>query len=307
MLEPGIRRRHDDVPAPVIGLLADPLLVFDVQVHVLFKVLARDLLAVESDGDRRVGESTHIVDSLGQHIINVGSVRQPARESETGVVGKKLDGGVRLLFGRFDGGLLDDRHVVAKGLSVHLADSMVHRSYREVLRKDVCDLGPKAVLPSDGAFFGVVIIGARQEVAENELRYPNVMLGVQSDVDPISVVDDSDDTGVLVDGDLDVLYLLRVWDRRAGLHTCDMVHRVHDDFVKYLIQPRHKSARFLDDLLGLQHPSIGVGRLDRTDVHGWASQNVFALGELDIFVGYGRGIHCLAFDTSLKDTPFIPF
>ena len=64
--------------------------------------------------------------------------------------------------------------------------------YLELVREYVHELCAVAVLAADNLLLGLVVIAARQEVAENQLWHPDLVLGVVFNRNALAVVLDAD-------------------------------------------------------------------------------------------------------------------
>ena len=109
-------------------------------------------------------------------------------ETEPCKVGGPRDTDVRLGLACHDLGLVDHRHVVLPGLGILLARDGVNGLHRHLLRKDVGQLHAVAVLTAYELLLVLVVVRGGQELAKHQLRNPDLVFGMLSYGNTLSII-----------------------------------------------------------------------------------------------------------------------
>ena len=222
-LTEAIRSRRD-VNLPAVILVLDERKI-GVHPDILFKVLGLELLLTQTHFGGR--PSSRVVDSLFEdqlHLLKGGTEASPVR------LESNPDHALRALL-LLDDWRVADRHVVLPVLSVHL--SIIDNDQLKLFAKDIGQLGAVAVPTTDHTLLLVVIVGAGQKMAEDQLWNPDTSLGVTLDGDGRAIVFDADS---LSEGHVNLFDLLGVCRR--------LVEGVDQNLVKDLEQAWTDYDRF---------------------------------------------------------------
>ena len=169
-------------------------------------------------------------------------VGRKVRETKAVKVGRPRNAHVGLALDARDLGGLDGGHIVLPGLHVLFAPHAVHEIDRELFAKDIGQLDAVPILAAHELLLALVVVGRGQELSKDELRHPDLVLGVLDDVDAFAVI--LNRQARFVNGDANVLDgVLAV----ALPHANDLVVGVDDNLVKELVET---GIKVRDGLLG---------------------------------------------------------
>jgi hypothetical protein len=118
-----------------------------------------------------------------------------------------------------------------------------------------------------------VVVGGGQELAEDHLGNPDLVLGMLYDIDRFSIVLNVEVMGVAVDGDLANRVL-----GSAGLEANHMIVGIHNQLVNELVAARIEGDCVLGEVLAVTKEDFLLGVLDAADVGVGKRENVFAVG-----------------------------
>mmetsp|Transcript_55687 Transcript_55687/g.97219 ORF Transcript_55687/g.97219 Transcript_55687/m.97219 type:complete len:262 (-) Transcript_55687:153-938(-) len=180
----------------------------------------------------------------------------------------KLDLGVRLTSFSLDIGLALLGHVLGPFLLVNFA--FVTRFNDKLCAKDICELRPVSISSSGDLSFTVIIVVTGQQMAKDELRYKHLVLLMNLDWQPLTIVPNLDSTLLCVDVHFDCVHL---WV------TLEIVCSIHEDLVKDLVEGWYiadPSVLHLS-LLVVPHPKLVVLPLHGTNIGVWPEKNVLHL------------------------------
>ena len=193
------RRRHSNRPAVVRALGHD--LLCSIRLRVVHQRPTLDRLAIPRHLHLLTDRHREIVDTAldqAHHILGDAVLEPEARE-----VRRPRQSNVGLGLTSLDLRRLDLGHVVRERLRVLELATAVHDRHLQLLREDIDELDSIPVLAPNELLLVLVVVGRGQELAEDELGNPDLVLGMLSHIDRIAVVLDRDRGAVA--GELDVL------------------------------------------------------------------------------------------------------
>ena len=195
---------NGNVPALVGGLVDNRLAAKCL--GILGNVLALDGRIVPRDLGVLAQRHGQVVDAALNQLLHVGA---NILHAEARKVGRPRYAHIRLVLALLGGRRANVRHVVLEGLGVQQPARLVHHRHNHLLRKDVGELDAVAVLAAHKLLLVLVVVGGRQQLAEDHLGNPDLVLGMLCDINGLSVILNGKGRGRA--GDLNVLdWILRV-------------------------------------------------------------------------------------------------
>ena len=172
---------------------------------------------------------------------------------------------IRLLLRRRHARLADLGHVVFETLLVQQLPRLVVHEDLHLLREDIDQLHAIAVLTANQLLLILVVVGRGQQLTEDHLRNPDLVLRVFCDVDGLTIILNREAVGVAENVDL----LDRIC--RVLLAQADrMVMGIHEKFIDELVESRIDGDGLGLELVrgvekhlllrGLDAADIGVGK-----------------------------------------------
>mmetsp|Transcript_120270 Transcript_120270/g.345773 ORF Transcript_120270/g.345773 Transcript_120270/m.345773 type:complete len:369 (+) Transcript_120270:2876-3982(+) len=183
----------------------------------------------------------------------------------------KLHDRVRLSRMLLDFRLAFAPHVARPRLLVYLASA--GGLDRKPCRKYVGQLRAKAIAPTCDFFLRIVVVVAREQVAEHKLRHEDFVRFVDLDREALTVIPDLDPLLLPVNVDFDAIHIFV---------ALQVVSRVNKDFVEDLIEGRNVLNVAIFHLPGLciPYPQLVVLLLNGSDIRVGPQQDVLYLGFL---------------------------
>ena len=170
------------------------------------------------------------------------------------------------MFALLGGGRANVCHVVLESLGVQQSPRLVHDRHNHLLRKDVSQLDAVAVLAAHQLLLVLVVVGGRQQFAEDHLWNPDLVLGVLRDINRLSVVLNGKGCGRAgdlnrLDGILGVL-LTQADGVVVGVHQ-QLVHQLVETRVNGNCGCLEVLSIANEHLLGASHNAahVGVGKV----------------------------------------------
>ena len=145
---------------------------------------------------------------------------------------------IGLLLRSCHGWLADFGHVVLERLLIQQLPRLVMNDDLHLLRKDVDELHAIAVLTTDQLLLVLVVVGRSQQLAEDHLRNPHLVLRVLRDIDRLAVILNREAMGLAQHIDLlDLVNHSPGWDRRHLLPQTDrMIVSVDQELIDQLVE-----------------------------------------------------------------------
>jgi len=103
---------------------------------------------------------------------------------------------IRLLLLRRDLRLADLGHVVGERLLIEKLPCLVMDNDLHLLREDIDQLHAVAILTADELLLVLVVVGRRQQLTEDHLGNPDLVLGMLGDIDGLTVILDGEAVGI---------------------------------------------------------------------------------------------------------------
>ena len=199
------------------------------------------------------------------------------RHAEASKVGSPVYTDVGLLLARLDDRLSNLSHVLLERLSIDQASGLIHDRHNHLFGKDIDQLDAVAILSADQLLLLRVVVRRGQELTEDHLGDPRLVLRVFGDVDRLSIVRDGE--GVRIARDVDAL------DRGGRIllpQPHDLVVGVDDQLIDELVETRvDGNLAECEPILSMQVDLI-LCSLDTADVGVWKAENVLAVGLLHV-------------------------
>ena len=131
------------------------------------------------------------------------------------------------------------------------------------MREDVDELRTVAVLAADNLLLALVVVPARQKVAEDELRNPDLVLRVLGDGDTITVILHTDCQHAI-----NIFYTdINVLNGICGTDAADTgVACIYNNLIKELVKARIELDLLVSHTTILENPSPLLVRLNGADI-----------------------------------------
>mmetsp|Transcript_73210 Transcript_73210/g.211973 ORF Transcript_73210/g.211973 Transcript_73210/m.211973 type:complete len:436 (-) Transcript_73210:19-1326(-) len=270
LLEPAAIRQADrDLPTIVHDLASAEGILLEEEADVVLERRHVQLLAIQEHRAPTVRGGGDIVSSASHQGRDVLLQHGHGESVKVGPKGDHREV-LHVLALRPDGRRVPFLHVLFPDLLVVLAGVGVCCLDDELRRIDVRQLRAVAVSATGDLLLAVVVVVARQQVPEHELRNETLVLFVLLNRQALAIVPDGDAPVLGVHLDTD-----SVLRRAAHQVVCGVDQNLVEDFVqrRHILElPLHHPA------LGvIEHPLVHGLALHRADVGVWPQKDVFLL------------------------------
>ena len=164
----------------------------------------------------------------------------------------------------------------------------------ELVGEDVYQLCTIAILTANNLLLSLVVVPAGEEVAEDHLRNPHLLLCMLLDRNAIAIVLHGNDQGLslLLNRDSNVLDGIC-----RGNRTNTSISSIYHQLIKELVEARIEGDLAVNHLLSVEDPTPLIVRFHRPYVGIWKLKDVLAVRELlvrrcnrHVWTGKGGGL-----------------